>query len=34
MRIGYPERDAAIETLRTAAGEGRIMLDELEERME
>ncbi|MCD1285592.1 MULTISPECIES: DUF1707 domain-containing protein [unclassified Brevibacterium] len=34
MRIGHPECDAAIETLRKAAGEGRISLDELEERME
>lgn len=34
LRIGYPERDAAIETLRKAAGDGRIRLDELEERIE
>jgi hypothetical protein len=33
IRIGYSERDAAIETLREAAGDGRITLDELEERM-
>lgn len=33
MRIGHSERDAAIETLRRAAGDGRITLDELEERM-
>lgn len=33
-RIGHTERDAAIDTLRKAAGDGRITLDELEERME
>lgn len=33
-RIGYVERDAAVEILRTAAGAGRITLAALEERME
>lgn len=34
VRIGDVERDAAIEVLRTAAGEGRITVEELEDRME
>ncbi|MCQ9368589.1 DUF1707 domain-containing protein [Brevibacterium sp. 91QC2O2] len=34
LRIGYAERDAVIETLREAAGQGRITTDELEERIE
>jgi hypothetical protein len=33
-RIGHAERDAAVERLRTALGEGQITLDELETRME
>lgn len=33
VRIGYAERDAAIEALRAAAGDGRISIEELEERM-
>lgn len=33
-RIGHKERDDAVELLRTAAGDGRITLDELETRME
>lgn len=33
VRIGYTERDAAIEVLRSAAGDGRISVEELEERM-
>lgn len=34
MRIGYLEREAAVETFRTAAGDSRITLAELDERME
>jgi hypothetical protein len=34
QRIGYKERDAAVERLRTAAGDGQITLDELETRVE
>lgn len=34
IRIGDVERDAAIEALRTAAGEGRITVEELDDRME
>ncbi|UVI35199.1 DUF1707 SHOCT-like domain-containing protein [Brevibacterium spongiae] len=34
LRIGDVERDAAIEVLRTAAGEGRITVEELDDRME
>lgn len=34
VRIGDVERDAAIEVLRTAAGEGRITVEELDDRME
>lgn len=33
-RIGHKERDDAVERLRTAAGDGRITLDELEIRVE
>jgi hypothetical protein len=33
-RIGHAERDAAVERLRTALGDGQITLDELETRME
>lgn len=33
-RIGFRERDAAVERLRVAAGEGQITLDELDSRME
>jgi Domain of unknown function (DUF1707) len=33
-RIGHKERDAAVERLRTAAGDGQITMDELETRME
>lgn len=33
VRIGYIERDAAIEILRGAAGDGQISVEELEERM-
>ena len=33
-RIGHRERDEAVERLRTAAGDGRITLDELEIRVE
>lgn len=33
-RIGHKERDDAVERLRTAAGDGRITLDELETRVE
>ena len=33
-RIGHKERDDAVELLRTAAGDGRITLDELETRIE
>jgi uncharacterized protein DUF1707 len=34
LRIGHKERDDAVELLRTAAGDGRITLDELEARVE
>lgn len=34
FRIGHRERDDAIEVLREAAGDGRITVDELDERME
>lgn len=34
LRIGHAERDSVIETLRVAAGEGRLTADELEERIE
>jgi hypothetical protein len=34
FRIGHKERDEAIEVLREAAGDGRITVDELDERME
>ncbi|GAA1520540.1 DUF1707 SHOCT-like domain-containing protein [Brevibacterium permense] len=34
FRIGHKERDEAIELLREAAGDGRITVDELDERME
>lgn len=34
FRIGHKERDEAIEILREAAGDGRITVDELDERME
>ncbi|MGH3416004.1 MAG: DUF1707 SHOCT-like domain-containing protein [Actinocrinis sp.] len=34
QRIGFQEREAAVERLRLAAGEGQITLDELETRME
>lgn len=34
QRIGFRERDAAVERLRVAAGEGQITLDELDARME
>lgn len=34
VRIGDVERDAAIEVLRMAAGEGRITVEELDDRME
>ena len=34
FRIGHRERDEAIEILREAAGDGRITVDELDERME
>lgn len=34
IRIGHAERDAVIEQLRVAAGEGRLTVDELTERME
>ena len=34
VRIGDVEREAAIEALRTAAGEGRITVEELDDRME
>lgn len=33
-RIGHKERDEAIEVLREAAGDGRITVEELDERME
>lgn len=34
FRIGHKERDEAIELLREAVGDGRITVDELDERME
>ncbi|RBP63418.1 uncharacterized protein DUF1707 [Brevibacterium sanguinis] len=34
FRIGHRERDEAIEVLRQAAGDGRITVEELDERME
>ncbi|WP_029090423.1 DUF1707 SHOCT-like domain-containing protein [Brevibacterium album] len=34
LRIGHAERDAVIETLREAAGDGRLTVEELTERME
>lgn len=34
LRVGFHERDAVIEILRMAAGEGRITADELDERIE
>lgn len=34
FRIGHRERDEAIEILREAAGDGRITVDELDERLE
>lgn len=34
VRIGDVERDAAIEVLRMAAGEGRVTVEELDDRME
>ena len=34
IRIGHAERDALIEQLRVAAGEGRLTVEELTERME
>src|SRR5438309_11900625 len=34
QRIGHRERDAAVERLRVAAGEGQITFEELETRME
>lgn len=34
LRIGHTERDQAVETLREAAGEGRLTLEELDERIE
>lgn len=34
VRIGHKERDEAIEVLREAAGDGRITVEELDERME
>lgn len=34
FRIGHKERDEAIEMLREAAGDGRITVEELDERME
>lgn len=33
LRIGHAERDRAIEVLRDAAGDGRLTLDELDERI-
>ena len=33
LRIGHAERDRAVETLREAAGDGRLTLDELDERI-
>lgn len=34
LRIGHAERDRAVEVLRDAAGEGRLTLEELEQRIE
>ena len=34
LRIGHAERDAAVERLRVAAGEGRLTLQELDGRIE
>lgn len=34
IRIGHAERDRAVETLREAAADGRLTLDELDERLE
>jgi hypothetical protein len=34
LRVGHAERDAATETLRDAAAEGRLTMEELEERLE
>lgn len=34
IRIGHAERDEAVEALRTAAGDGRLTLDELDGRIE
>jgi len=34
QRVGDLEREAAIERLRTAAGEGRLTLDELDGRLQ
>ena len=34
LRIGHTEREAAVEVLREAAGDGRITLDELDARIE
>ncbi len=34
IRIGHAERDGAVEALRVAAGEGRLTLEELDERIE
>lgn len=34
IRIGHAERDEAVETLRVAAGDGRLTIDELDERIE
>ena len=34
LRIGHRERDAVAEVLREAAGDGRLSLDELDERLE
>lgn len=34
IRVGHAERDAAVETLRDAAAEGRLTLEELEGRIE
>ena len=33
LRIGHAERDKAVETLREAAGDGRLTLDELDDRI-
>lgn len=33
LRIGHAEREQAVETLREAAGDGRLTLDELDERI-